>query len=265
MNAAPLRWQEIADALEPHGIAIEYTDATGSTNDDARAAAQQGADHGFTILADAQHSGRGRRGAAWHSPPQRNLIASTVLRPAMPLEHWSRLTHACALSVCEALDAFPDMPAAQIKWPNDIYLSGLKVCGILVESSLHARGSFAIAGAGVNLNLTRDEFPPELRDTATSVWLQRGGLAVERENFARHYLLRLLDNAERAARDFPALRADCERRSYLTGKHIRLTAGDREFTGIATGLGPAGELLIESPTGVEAITSADFVRVVPKP
>jgi BirA family transcriptional regulator, biotin operon repressor / biotin---[acetyl-CoA-carboxylase] ligase len=263
MNTAPLDWRSLADDLLPHGVTVEYAAETGSTNDDARAAAQQGAPHGFTVLADAQHSGRGRRGAAWHSPRQRNLIASTVLRPAMPLEHWSRLTHACALSVCEALDDFQDMPAAQIKWPNDIYVSGLKVCGILVESTLHARGSFAIAGAGVNLNLRLEDLPPELRTTATSVWLQRGGLAVERENFARRYLLRLMENAERAAYDFPALLAECERRSFLTGKRIRLTAGEREVEGRAAGLGPEGELLIETAAGVEVITSADFVRVVP--
>ncbi len=261
MNEGPLQWQEIAAAMEPHGIVVEYAATTGSTNDDARAAAQQGAGHGYTVIADAQQWGRGRRGAAWHSPPERNLIVSTVLRPAMPLEHWSRLTHACALAVCETLDFYSDMPAAQIKWPNDIYISGLKVCGILVESVLHARGSFAIAGAGVNLNLSLDDFPPELRGAATSVWLQRGGQEVAREDFAGCYLLRLVENVSRAVVDFPGLMADCERRSFLTGRRIRLTASGRDIEGIARGLGPAGELLLETAAGMKSITSADLVRV----
>ncbi len=163
MKTEPLHWQRIAAET---GATVLWHATTGSTNDDARALASDGAAHGTLVLAESQNAGRGRRGAAWIAPPGTSLLCSVVLRPALPPEHWPRLTHVCALAVCEALEALRDVPPPQIKWPNDIFLSGNKVCGILVESVLAARDGFAIAGLGVNLNLTAAGFPHELRDLA---------------------------------------------------------------------------------------------------
>ncbi len=258
MNAEPLDWQRIAGTA---GAVLEYEPETGSTNDDARAAALRGAAHGTVVLTDAQRSGRGRRGAAWMSPPRRNLLCSVVLRPSLPMEKWPRLTHACALAVCETLESTPGLPPPQIKWPNDIYLSGKKVSGILVESAMDARGGFAVAGVGVNLNLTAEDFPADLRDTATSVWLERGGQAVSREDFAVHFLKRLRAQCARAENDFPALLDDCETRSFLTGRRVRLFSGSQELEGTAAGLGPEGEFrLLHDDGRVELLSSADLVR-----
>ena len=260
MNAGPLDWQRIADTFP---AALEYEPETGSTNDDARAAALRGAAHGTIVLTDAQRAGRGRRGAAWVSPPRRNLLCSIVLRPALPMEKWPRLTHACALAVCEALESIPALPPPQIKWPNDIYFSGKKVSGILVESAMDARGGFAIAGVGVNLNLTADDFPAELRDTATSVWLERGGQTVSREDFAIHFFQRLRAQCLRAEEDVSALLDDCETRSFLTGRRVRLLSGSQEMEGTAAGLGPEGEFrLLHDDGRVQLLSSADLVRPV---
>lgn len=260
MKTEPLDWKRI-DA----GIAggCVWDAETGSTNDDARTLALAGAGSGVMVLADAQHAGRGRRGAAWVSPPQRNLLCSVILRPSLPFEKWPRLTHACALAVCESLESVSGLPSAQIKWPNDIFLSGKKVSGILVESVLDARGGFAIAGVGVNLNLTTADLPPELRDLATSVWLERGGQSVSREDFAIHFHRRLMVQTARAADDFPALLVDCESRSFLTGRRVTLLSGGKELAGTAAGLGEEGELRLTHDNGrEELITSADFVRPI---
>jgi BirA family biotin operon repressor/biotin-[acetyl-CoA-carboxylase] ligase len=181
----------------------------------------------------------------------------------MPMEHWARLTHACALAASEMLERVPELPGPQIKWPNDVYLSGRKVCGILVESALDARGGFAVAGAGINLNLTTGDLPESLHGTATSVWLERGGQEICREDCAADFILRLMANVQRAALDFPALLAECERRSFLTGRVIRVHQGDRIIEGLAAGLGPAGELLLRTDdSATHAITTADLVRPV---
>lgn len=260
MKTAALDWRRIADEWRGQGDVIFHAE-TGSTNDDARQLARAGAAHGTVVLADAQRHGRGRRGTAWVSSPQRNLLCSVVLRPPIPLEKWPRLTHACALAICESLQSVSDLPPPQIKWPNDVYLSGRKVCGILVESAMDPQGGFAVAGVGVNLNLTEDDFPADLRATATSVWLERGGQTVSREQFAVHFLQRLALQCTRAAGNFQALLADCEARSFLTGKRIRLLTGGRELEAIAAGSGPEGELrLILNDGRVELISSADFVR-----
>ena len=259
MNPPPLDWQFLASRLG--GDLLDYQPETGSTNDDARAQALRGAPHGFLVITDTQTAGRGRRGAAWISPPRRNLLCSIVLRPSLPMEKWARLTHACALSVSEALESIPDLPVPRIKWPNDIYLRGRKVCGILVESVADSRGGFVIAGAGVNLNLTSGEFPHDLQETATSVWVERGGQAVSREAFALTFVERLLVNCSRAEAGFTALLADCGTRSFLQGRRIRLTSNGRAMEGITPGTGPEGELLLRTDDGrLHTITSADFVR-----
>jgi BirA family biotin operon repressor/biotin-[acetyl-CoA-carboxylase] ligase len=191
----------------------------------------------------------------------RNLLCSVVLRPSLPVEKWARLTHACALAVCEVLESIPDLPAPQIKWPNDIYLSERKVCGILVESTLNAQDGFAVAGAGVNLNLTASDFPGTLRDTATSVWLERGGQPVSREDFAVHFLRRLRAQCIRADTDFSGILMECDSRSFLNGKRITLISAGMVREGTADGLGPEGELRMVTDDGhAELVTSADFVR-----
>jgi BirA family biotin operon repressor/biotin-[acetyl-CoA-carboxylase] ligase len=190
-----------------------------------------------------------------------------VLRPGLPFEKWPRLTHACALAVCETLEQLPGLPPPLIKWPNDVYLEDRKVCGILVESVVDARGGFAIAGVGVNLNLMAEDLPAELRDLATSVWLERGGQMADREEFAIRFHRRLMVQCERAAEDFPALRAGCESRSYLTGRAVTLQCHGSQRGGIAAGLGPEGELRLQIPEEgrEELIASADFVRISPAP
>lgn len=262
MKAESLDWQRIAAAIRTE---VVFHAETGSTNDDARNLAACDAGHGTMVIADMQSAGRGRRGAAWVSPAQRNLLCSVVLRPGLPFEKWARLTHACALAVCEALEQMPGMPPPQIKWPNDVYLSARKVCGILVESVMDGGGGFVIAGVGVNLNLTREELPEELRETATSVWLERGGQEVSREDFTVSFYRRLMAQCERAARDFPALLAGCEARSFLTGKQVTLLSGGQERAGMVTGLGPEGELRLQRAVDgrEEMISSADFVRPTP--
>jgi BirA family biotin operon repressor/biotin-[acetyl-CoA-carboxylase] ligase len=260
VKTMPLDWKRI-DAAIIGGCLVNAE--TASTNDDARVLAMSGAGHGVMVLAEAQTAGRGRRGAMWMSPPRRNLLCSVVLRPALPVEKWSRLTHACALAVCEAMEELPGLPAPQIKWPNDVFLSGRKVCGILVESTVDVCGGFAIAGVGVNLNLTAGDLPEELRNIATSVWLERGGVEVSREEFAISFHRRLMVQCGRAANDFPALLAGCESRSFLTGKRVRLLSGGCELDGVADGVGPEGELrLIMDDGRVELVNSADFVRPI---
>jgi len=260
-----LDWRRIAAATQAKVI---YHPETGSTNDDARRLAEDGAEEGTMVIADSQSAGRGRRGAAWVSPPQRNLLCSVVLRPWTIFDYWPVLTHACALAVCEALEEVPDLPPPQIKWPNDVYLNGRKVCGILMESVIQARDGFVVAGVGVNLNLRAEEFPEDLRATATSVWLERGGQEVSREDIAISFHRRLMLHGGGFAWDIPdALLRGCERRSFLTGKQVTLLSGGREHAGLVTGLGPCGELRLQRAEDgrEELIASADFVRPMPLP
>jgi BirA family transcriptional regulator, biotin operon repressor / biotin---[acetyl-CoA-carboxylase] ligase len=245
------------------GASARCLDATSSTNDDARALGLSGAPHGSVITADSQSSGRGRRGTPWISPPGRNLILSILLRPSLPPELWSRLTHAAALAVTHTLDLSPALPPATIKWPNDVLLANRKVSGILLESVLHASSGFVVVGLGINLNATPDDFPPDLRPTATSIFSENGGILTNRTAFTISFLESLARTITTATADFPSLLAACSQRSSLTGKSIRLTSHGTEFTGSWAGLGPNGELLLRLPNGTTTpFSSADLVRPI---
>ena len=193
-------------------------------------------------------------------------MVSVLLRPGggLPPERWTRLTLAAALAGCDALDAVPGMhSAAEVKWPNDLYLSGKKVAGILVESAWGTEGGFVVVGTGFNLNLAGSEFPEELRAAATSVWMERGGLAVDRTVFLTNFLKALRCRCGEAEARFPEMLEEAWRRSWLAGKRVRLTSAGLELEGLAWGLGAEGELLLRMDDGeVRAISSADFVRPV---
>jgi BirA family transcriptional regulator, biotin operon repressor / biotin---[acetyl-CoA-carboxylase] ligase len=131
---------------------IRFFDSVSSTNEEAARWIEQGASHLALVVAGEQTSGRGRRGRTWYSPRGASLSASLILKPAVKdAQVMPRLTALGALAVCDALQKGYSLPA-QIKWPNDVLVSGKKVAGVLAEA--HWSGeelSAAILGLGVNL------------------------------------------------------------------------------------------------------------------
>ena len=243
------------------GATVHWAESLGSTNDHAKTLGQAGAAHGSVVVAEMQTAGRGRRGARWEAAPGRNLLMSVLLRPGEPVDEWPRLTHAIALAACAALDAEPGLASPRIKWPNDIMLRDRKVCGILVESVFDARGGYAVAGIGVNLNVPAGEMPDELRDVATSVLAENGGQPVDRTTFTCRLLEALARETTRLASDFPAMLTALHDRSWLRGQRLRVLSSGRELLGEWAGLGPGGELLLQAPDGeILSLASADLVR-----
>lgn len=239
---------------------IVRLDATGSTNDDARQFAMEGAPHGTVIVAESQSSGRGRRGSQWISPPGRNLICSLIWRPTSALETWPRLTHAVAVAIAESLEQLGLHP--QIKWPNDIYLSGRKVCGILLESAGNAHGMFVVIGFGLNVNLRAEEFPEELTTSATSLQIETERVW-DRDELLRTILTQIELRCAQSETDFPSLLALAESRSFLSGHAVSLQMNGEEERGIVRGLSGNGGLLFEDVQGnVREILTADLVRRV---
>jgi BirA family biotin operon repressor/biotin-[acetyl-CoA-carboxylase] ligase len=166
------------------GNEIVVLDETESTNDVVWQAAERGAPEGFVVLAERQTKGRGQYGRSWQSAPYLGLWLSILLRPAMTLRESPKLTVLLAEAVAATV-ADETGCAPTIKWPNDIYVSGRKVAGVLVEGRVASDGSYvAVAGIGINVNQTIDDFPAELRDTAGSLAMatkkkiSRGKLAI---------------------------------------------------------------------------------------
>jgi BirA family biotin operon repressor/biotin-[acetyl-CoA-carboxylase] ligase len=139
---------------------------TDSTNARARELVEGGAHGGTVVTAAEQTAGRGRQGRTWTAPPGKALLYSAILRPLD--ERHLLLPLSVPLAVCEAAEELQPGLECRIKWPNDVWVDGRKLAGVLIEAK--PQDGWAVIGVGLNLSIARDEFPPDLRDTAISLF-----------------------------------------------------------------------------------------------
>jgi BirA family biotin operon repressor/biotin-[acetyl-CoA-carboxylase] ligase len=238
------------------GQVLHCYDELPSTSDRAKELAEEGAVHGEVVIAEIQTAGRGRRGRLWVSPPRKNVTFSVVLRPELPPARAPELTLVASVAVCDALRQAG--VRAGIKWPNDLLASDRKIAGILTELAAEPdRVQWVVVGVGVNVNVRADEFPPELRDEATSVLVERGQPA-PRALFAAACLTALEEWLDRhAAEGFAPIREAWRERSVTLGREVLVRAGGREITGLAEDLDEGGALLVRTPEGVERVLAGD--------
>ncbi|MCC6213782.1 MAG: biotin--[acetyl-CoA-carboxylase] ligase [Polyangiaceae bacterium] len=235
------------------GAPLRYAPTTGSTNDDALAAAREGEPEGALFVSDEQRAGRGRRGAGWVAPPRAHLMFSLVLRPRVPPDRLSTLALATGLAVREACARYVTSPL-RVKWPNDVELDGRKLAGILIESSGVGTARLAVV-VGVGVNVARVPWPPELTERATS--LEEAGARVEREALLAEVLAALERRvAVWEAQGLEASRAELAAADALRGEAVTVEG----VSGIAAGIAPDGALLIATPEGVVRVVSGHVVR-----
>jgi BirA family transcriptional regulator, biotin operon repressor / biotin---[acetyl-CoA-carboxylase] ligase len=234
---------------------------TDSTNDLAMQRGRQGEAGGLVIFAERQSAGRGRFGRAWASASHRGLWFSLLLRPAMPLALWPRLTTWAAVALADAIEDSLGLAAA-IKWPNDVHLSGRKVAGILAESGADQNGEpFAVVGIGLNVNHEPGDFPPELRGLATSLRMATERI-IDRPAMAAAVLRALDTRLPQLENAFSQIVAEVARRSSLLGRWIRVQSGADILEGRAEELDADGHLLLRSEDGSLQRLSAGEVTVV---
>jgi BirA family transcriptional regulator, biotin operon repressor / biotin---[acetyl-CoA-carboxylase] ligase len=205
-----------------------------SNNTQARELAHRGAPHGTLVTAAEQSAGRGRQGRTWTAPAGRALLCSLVVRDPprlLPLLSGVALAEVCG-------------PSALVKWPNDVWIDGRKVAGILVEG--RPQEHWAVVGIGLNVAVRLSEFPAELREIAGTLGLEPDEL--------EPVLTRLLGALGRwlGASDSEVLEAVRER-DALRGKRIRWADGE----GIATGIDDAGNLMVETDSGPVALGAGE--------
>jgi BirA family biotin operon repressor/biotin-[acetyl-CoA-carboxylase] ligase len=249
---------ELRPLLNTHdvGRVVHWAEELGSTNDRAKELAEEGAEHGEVVVAEAQTAGRGRRGRAWASPARRNVYFSVVLRPDLPPARAPELTLVGSVAICDALrQAGVD---AGIKWPNDLLASGRKIAGILTELAAEPdRVEWVVLGAGVNVNARREDFPDELRDVATSILLERGQ-AAPRVLFAAACFTALETWLDRHDEEgFGAIREAWRERSVTLGREVSVKVDGRELAGVAEDIDETGALLVRTAAGVERVVSGD--------
>ena len=148
-------------------IKIQAFESLDSTNNYLKKLASGGAAEGTVVIADEQTAGRGRMGRSFASAPGCGIYMSMLLRPeGCTADCAPGLTAVAAVAVCRAIEKVCGR-APGIKWINDLYLRGKKICGILCESSVKdGRVNYAVLGIGLNVTTRAEEFPEELRETA---------------------------------------------------------------------------------------------------
>lgn len=234
-------------------LCLEETD---STNNSAAAEAAAGTAEGLVVVAGKQTAGKGSRGRSFLSASPRGLYFSVVLRPEkLPPPSAVKITAAAGVCVCNALERC-GTPPAFIKWVNDVYMNGKKICGILTEGSFSADGRLqtVICGIGINLAAPDGGFPPEIAATAGAAFAsadeaerQRAAvLAAALESLRTQYL-----SLQRTGKT--GSEEEYRRRSLLIGRTVTVTRqnGTAE-TATVTGIDAECRLCVRwKATGLE--------------
>jgi BirA family biotin operon repressor/biotin-[acetyl-CoA-carboxylase] ligase len=206
--------------------------AVDSTNLHARRLAGAGAPHGTLVTAAEQSAGRGRQGRSWAAPAGSSVLMTVILRDPPAL-----LSLAAGVAVAETAAAYGALEVT-IKWPNDVWVAGAKVAGILVEG--RPQENWAVLGIGLNVAIAPEQFPDELRGRATSLGLEPSAL----EAVLGTLVTRL--GVWTAAPDAQVLEA-VRSRDALLGRTIAWAGG----AGTAAGIDPSGRLLVDTAAGID--------------
>ena len=250
----------IADQIHTKwaGKTVHFAREIDSTNLWIKRLAKEGAPEGTLALAEFQSAGRGRLGRSWEVPEGTSVMMSILLRPKFEPQYAPMLTLVMGMAVAKAVKKFGF--DVSIKWPNDVVVSHKKICGILTEMGVRdGKIDYAVIGVGINVNIR--EFPEEMADKATSLYLESGkefdrsqipGLVMEA--FEKYY------EKFAATCDLSGLKEEYESILANYNQPVRVLAKE-PYEGVARGITDGGELLVEKTDGTIVAVSAGEVSV----
>jgi BirA family biotin operon repressor/biotin-[acetyl-CoA-carboxylase] ligase len=228
------------------GVPHRHYVVTNSTNDRARELAEGGAPGGAVVTAREQTAGRGRQGRVWTAPGGKALLYSAILRPLD--ERHLLLPLSAPLAVCTASEELRPGIECQVKWPNDVWLEGHKLSGILIEAK--PQEQWAVIGIGLNLSIEQHEFPGDLRQPAISLFAPATGPSTATQVLSRH-----LDHWVYAAED--EVLEEWRSRDALRGREISWEDG----SGVADGIDDRGNLVVAVAGGGRVSLGAGEVQL----
>lgn len=250
----------IADQIHTKwaGKTVHFAREIDSTNLWIKRLAKEGAPEGTLALAEFQSAGRGRLGRSWEVPEGTSVMMSILLRPKFEPQYAPTLTLVMGMAVAKAVKSLGF--DVSIKWPNDVVVSHKKICGILTEMGVRdGKIDYAVIGVGINVNIK--EFPEEMVDKATSLYLESGkefdrsqipGLVMEA--FEKYY------EKFAATCDLSGLKEEYESILANYNQPVRVLAKE-PYEGVARGITDGGELLVEKTDGTIVSVSAGEVSV----
>lgn len=245
---------------EYQNMDIRVERETESTNAAVREYAEQGMQEGFLLVAGEQTKGRGRYGRTFFSPQGTGVYFSLLLRPKGVLaQQGTGLTAMAAVAMCEAVKELSGKPTG-IKWVNDIYVNGKKVCGILTEASMgleSGRLDYVILGVGVNVYPPETGFPESLIDKAGVVFdemqddMKNRLIALFLENFGAYYLKQSEKSYIEKYKEY----------SLVTGKQIQVLSEYGKREAYVLGIDDDCRLLVEYENGERATLSCGEISI----
>ncbi|MGX8705963.1 MAG: biotin--[acetyl-CoA-carboxylase] ligase [bacterium] len=237
------------------GRRIEVHERLDSTNTRAKQLAAQGAPHGYLVCADSQSSGRGRFGRAFFSPEHSGVYITYILRPDLPAERAVMITSMAAVAVARAIEALCDVEVG-IKWVNDLYIHGRKVCGILCEAGMDFEsGTLDYVALGIGVNVARMAFPEELRAIATSIE-NECGQAVSRSRLIAEISNQL--DALYPQLETGAFMAENKARSIVIGRDVTVLRGDTSYPAHVLDIDEQGRLVLRTDSGVTRLGAGEI-------
>ena len=250
---------------------VHWLPSVDSTSDEARrcvtnsqSSSKPSTDCPILIVADKQTKGRGRGNHRWWSPSGCLMMTLVIDSSHMPSEsmHWSQLALVVGLAVANTVEHFSAEESVQLKWPNDVYLSGKKCSGILIESGAAQARKLPqtwLIGIGLNVNMNWMMAPPEISQRATCISSQR-----ENSVHITDVVPNLISTIECSIQKWSAgqkdWQAEWQRRCLLSGMEVEVNLpGNEIISGVCEGIDSRGQLLVRTPTQTVSLLSGEIV------
>ncbi|MBQ3572988.1 MAG: biotin--[Clostridia bacterium] len=256
MRADRLEKEKIEAIIGECDNTIIVMDEVDSTNLEIKRLAQDGAKDGTVVIADRQSSGRGRLGRSFFSPAGSGIYMSILIKPSFEEERAVIVTTAVSVAVCRAIEKVSGKRPL-IKWVNDLYLNGKKICGILTEAIRDARsGKIEYIVIGIGVNCAETEFPDDIKNIAGSICEKEEELS--RNELAAEIIkeINLMGNLANS-RDFID---EYKRRSLVIGKDIRIIGKSEELATVLD-IDENGGLVVRLWDGETKILSSGEISI----
>lgn len=228
-------------------IGVSHFDVIDSTNLEAKRQVKSGCKLPLVIVAEAQTAGRGRLGRQFYSPNSTGLYMSFAYEPKTDFSDTVTVTSAAAVAVVRAIEELTDLKP-KIKWVNDIFVDGKKICGILTEA---ITGEKATVIVGIGVNITTKNFPNEIKDTAASlnVSVDKNDLMLSIVN----HLTELIKGLEQRT-----FLPEYKEKSMVLGREVCFTENGVTKYGIAVDINNDGGLIVKTADGLATLSTGEI-------
>ncbi len=247
-----LNKEKIKENLIDKNIDIIIKQTTQSTNDDAKEFIAKNKQ--VLVVAENQEKGRGRLNRTFYSPKGKGVYMSVLLKPNLSIVNSVKITTFVAVAVAKAIESLVKLKV-DVKWVNDLYINGKKVCGILTESSLDTKTKkLKYAVCGIGINCFGLDFPSEISNIATSIE-KESGIKIDR-NLLISNILNEIKNVEEEIESENYLK-EYKARSIVLGKEILVISGNESYKAIAIDITNNGGLVVDKNGEIITVNSGE--------